>query len=261
MDCSLLPEDLCAYVDNELDEEARARVQAHLAECDACAEEMGAFRAVRAAVSRLRLHEENPPESLQAVARPADSAVGRRRTSWLRRPVPSYAVALAAAAVLVALLGSWRHYEGAFIRRAQQRDAIWAHLRAVSSICLQDPTAVTRVSTRSIPSVSDPRPVALREGAATIGVRAALHTVYLVGDDAISQFRFAPRHFRTSNLSSYTLANRVYRVGRVGDYSIASYQEPGAQIVLVSSTSPEALLLLAQNIRSDTPFDPPDVGY
>lgn len=261
MDCSVPQEDLCAYVDNELDGEALARVQAHLAECNVCAEEMGAFRATKAVVSRLRLQQEAPPQSLQAVLSPSARSTGRARLSWLRRPVPGYAVGLAAAAVLVALFVSWSHYESAFIRRAQQRDAIWAHLRGVSSVCLQDPGAVTNVSTRPVPSVPDGQPVPLREGAATIGARAALHTVYFAGDEAISRFRFAPGQFGTRDLSNYAVGNHTYRVGRVGDYSIVSYEQRGAQIVLVSSTSPEALLLLAQNIPSDTPFDPPDVGY
>ncbi len=261
MGCSLLPEDLCAYADNELDAEGRARVEAHLSACEACAEEVGAFRAVKSVVSRLKLQDEAPPESLQVAPTLVHGAPGRERVSWLRRPVPGYAVALAVAAVLVALLVSWRHYESAFIRRAQQRDVIWAHLRAVSSICLQDPGTVRRVSTRSALAGRGEQPVALEEGAATIGARAALQTVYLVGDHAISQFRFGPGQFSTRNLAEQPLGNQVYRVGRVGDYSIASCEDGAAQIVLVSSTSPEALLLLAQNIPPDRSFDPPDVGY
>jgi predicted anti-sigma-YlaC factor YlaD len=261
MGCSLLREDLCAYADNELDAEGRARVEAHLNECEACAEEVGAFRVVKSLVSRLRLQEEAPPESLQVAPTSLHGAPRRERRSWLRRPVPGYAVALAAAAVLVALLVSWRHYESAFIGRAQQRDVIWAHLRTVSSICLHDPGAVRGISTRAALRGRGERPVALEEGAATVGARAALHTVYLVGDHAISQFRFGPGQFNTRNLSEQALGNQVYRVGRVGDYSIASCEEGAAQIVLVSSTSPEALLLLAQNILPERSFDPPDVGY
>ena len=259
MDCSLLQEDLCAYVDNELDDAARARVKAHVDQCRPCADEIGAFRATKAIVARLKLQDETPPESLRIV--PEVAAAGRQRVSWLRRPVPGYAVALAAAAVLLGLLGSWQYYERGFIQRSQQRDAVWAHLRAVSSISLDQPGPFTSISTRPTGQLAEGRAVALREGAATIGPRAALHTVYLVGDHAISQYKFASGDFKTGGLAEHPIGNHVYRVGRVGDYSIASYEHRGAQMVLVSATSPKALLILAQNIPLDTPFDPPDVGY
>jgi hypothetical protein len=158
-------------------------------------------------------------------------------------------------------LTSWRHYETGFIQRTQQREAVWAHLRAVSSAFLQDPAAITSVSTRPVPALHERQPVALREGAATVGSRAALHSVYLVGHEPISRLRFRPGDFSTANLDRCAVGGCTYRTGGVGDYSIVSYEDRGAQIVLVSATSPEALLILAQNIPPEMSFDPPDVGY
>jgi hypothetical protein len=170
-------------------------------------------------------------------------------------------VAVAAAAVLVGLFVSYRSYEASFIQRAQQRDVVWAHLRAVSSVFLQDSGAVRSVSTAGILPSREGRAVAIREGAATVGVRAALHTVYLVGQHPVSQLKFGPGDFNTRGLSEYVVGSRTYRAGSMGDYSIATYEQQGVQLVLVSATSPEALLILAQNIPPNTVFDPPDVGY
>ena len=42
---------LSAYLDDELSAEARARVTAHLATCDACAQELEALQELRAGLS------------------------------------------------------------------------------------------------------------------------------------------------------------------------------------------------------------------
>jgi anti-sigma-K factor RskA len=98
------------YVVDALDEDDRARFEAHLADCAACQQEVAEFQATTGRLSQLVA--ERPPASLRAAimervastpqespARPADELAARRRS-----PMRLVAPALAVAAAVIALL-------------------------------------------------------------------------------------------------------------------------------------------------------------
>jgi mycothiol system anti-sigma-R factor len=259
MDCAELQEELSAYVDHELDPDDRARIEAHLASCEWCSEEVASYRTIKALVSRSKLEEEDAPETLQAfpdvigvVAAPTAPHV-----SWLHRPVRARSIVLAAAAVLVGLLLGWREYEARYVYGALQREAVVTHLHGVAAALPAEPSQAMNVSLRPI----DDQVYARFEGLVSVGHLAAFQTVYFMGSHPISQLRFPAGDFDDSRFEARPVGGRDYRVGRVGDYAIASYRRGPAQIVLVSDVAPEALLVLAQNIPPDTPFSVGGTGY
>jgi anti-sigma factor RsiW len=98
------------YVVDALDDEERARFEAHLADCAACQQEVAEFQATTGRLSQLMA--ERPPASVRAAimarvastpqespVRPPDELAARRRS-----PMRLVAPALAVAAALVALL-------------------------------------------------------------------------------------------------------------------------------------------------------------
>jgi anti-sigma factor RsiW len=97
------------YVVDALDDDERARFEAHLAGCAACQQEVAEFRATTGRLSQLMA--ERPPETLRAAilarvastpqesAPPPDQLAVRRRS-----PMRFVAPALAAAAAVIALL-------------------------------------------------------------------------------------------------------------------------------------------------------------
>jgi hypothetical protein len=259
MDCSELQEELCAYVDNELDPDARALVEAHISACEECAEEVASYRTLKSLVGRARLYEETPPETIRVVPEEAEPPVVHvpAQLSWLHRPVRARSVVFAAAAVLVALLIGWRQYESRYLSGVLQREAVMAHLHGVAAALPAEPDPMMNASLRPI----DDRLYATPQGLASVGHLAAFQTVYFAGSHAVSQLRFTAGDFDDNSLARQTAGGRDYRVGRMGDFSIASYRRGSVQIVLVSDVSPEALLVLAQNLPPDTPFSTGGTGY
>jgi len=259
MDCAELQEALCAYVDNELEPDERACLEAHLSLCEVCSEEVAGYRAVKSLVARRRLYQEEVPDTIHVL--PDDLEWLPTRTpaplSWLHRPVRARSVVLAAAAVFFGLFMSWRQYETRYMRNVQQREAVLAHLHGVAGVLPPELNPAVNASLRPI----DDQLYACPEGAATVGHTAAFHTVYFIGPHAVSQLRFAAGDFDDGGFDRQVVGTREYRVGRCGDYSIASYRRGEVQIVLVSSVPPEALLVLAQNIPPDTPFNTSGTGY
>jgi anti-sigma factor RsiW len=260
MDCAELQEDLCAYVDNELEFGDRLRVEEHLSACEYCAEEVASFRTLKSLVARVRLYDEDAPGSIcvlsdEELAFPPKPATAH--FSWLHRPVRARSVVLAAAAVFFALFVSWREYEARYLGNVMQREAVMAHLHAVAAALPAEPNPMLNASLRPI----DDKLYAQPEGLVNIGHIAAFQTAYFVGSLAISQLRFSAGDFDDSHFQKQTAGGREYRVGRLGEYSIASYRRGPVQIVLVSSVSPEALLVLAQKLPPDTPFDFGGTGY
>jgi hypothetical protein len=138
-----------------------------------------------------------------------------------------------------------------------QRDVVMAHLYGVAAALPAEPEQAVSVSLRPV----DDRVYARNQGLARVGHLAAFQTVYFMGPRAISQLRFEEGEFDDSRLEPRRLADREYRVGRQGDFSLATYRRGPVQIVLVSDVPPEALLLLAQNIPPDTPFNVGPTGY
>ena len=259
MDCEGLREELSAYVDHELDPEDRARVEAHLGVCELCAEEVASYRTIKSLVARSRLRDEPPPETLHVVPDVIGTlpAPDEPHLSWLHRPIRARHVVFAAAAVLVGLFVGWRGYESRYVRNTLQRDVVMAHLHGVAAALPSEPEQAMTVSLRPIDDQVYARP----EGLATVGHLMAFQTVYFMGPRAISQLRFNAGDFDDAGLEPQTVGGRSYRVGCQGDYSIASYRRGPVQIVLVSDAPPEALLLLAQNIPPDTPFNLGGTGY
>jgi len=261
MDCSLIEEELCAYVDNELEDEGRARIEGHLTACEACVAEVAGFRAAKASVSRLKLHEVDPPPSLRLLPAEPEAAAETPRVPWLTQPLRRRWVGLAAAAVFLALLASYRSYEKQFLAHRTQRDVIAAHLQGTASLLLGDRGAGQTVARRPIPRMGEGEVYPIRNGLTRLAGEPALHTIYLVGPHAISQLRLPAGAFRDDGLDRAMINGHPCRIGEVNGFSIASYQYGAAQIVLVTAGPPEVLLLLARNIPPDTPFAPLGTGY
>lgn len=96
--CEAWSEPLSAWLDGEAEPEERARVEAHLARCEACAARVHAFRALSAAM-RARADEHVPREvglRARTLLEPAERAGRRARWVWMT----GAAAALAAAATL-----------------------------------------------------------------------------------------------------------------------------------------------------------------
>jgi len=261
MDCSLIEEELCAYVDNELEDAERARIEGHLTACEVCVAEVAGFRAAKATISRLKLHEVDPPESLRLLPPEPDETADTPRVRWLTQPLRRRWVGLAAAAVFLGLLLSYRAYERQFLTHRAQRDVIAAHLQGTASLLLGDPGAAQTVAHRPIPRMGEGEVYPIRSGLTRLAGEPALHTIYLVGPHAISQLRLPAGTFRDDALDRAMINGHACRIAEVNGFSIASYQYGPAQIVLVTAGPPEALLLLARNIPPDTPFTPISTGY
>jgi hypothetical protein len=93
------PELLISYVYDECEPEARARIEAHLSECAACAAEIEALGGTRRELSAWA-----PPDVALGfqITRPqatASSAIVLRPARWWSRPMPAWAQAVAAALV------------------------------------------------------------------------------------------------------------------------------------------------------------------
>lgn len=141
--CAAVRGELVAFLNDELEAARRADVQAHLAACRACSEEMEGFRAAQQAMGRLRVRSasgEFPGQLRERIARKVAELrargsvrfrTGRERVEaswqpqewpglaeWLRRRRRTVAtVAAAAAAVLVLLAVLWTWLLGPYFRR------------------------------------------------------------------------------------------------------------------------------------------------
>ncbi|HEX2283596.1 MAG TPA: zf-HC2 domain-containing protein [Mycobacterium sp.] len=60
MDCNELVELVTAYLDGALDDDTRARVEAHLAHCDGCASYVQQFRETVRTVGKIRDEQLDP---------------------------------------------------------------------------------------------------------------------------------------------------------------------------------------------------------
>jgi anti-sigma factor RsiW len=93
---------LSAHLDDRLGERRRADLDAHLARCAACREDLEALRA--ASQSLRSLGRAEPPPGLAARVVRAAMAAPRREPSWLERLLPlTWPVAAATAAAALAL--------------------------------------------------------------------------------------------------------------------------------------------------------------
>lgn len=246
MNCELLQEDLCAYVDNELEPAGRAEIEAHVATCEECAEEALAMRAVKGVVGRLRLHDEDPPDTLTVFPEGTEEPEPRQTVAWWRRPIKGRTVALAAAAVLVALLFSYTRYERHFMQESLAREAVVAHLAGVAS-------DLSRSNPGGGMTVSLP--------AARVGSSPALQTVHYMGRHAVSELRLPSGSFDAGHLKRYEALGKEFRAGRIGDFSVAACDCGTHQVVLVSDCSPEALVAFAQNLPLTGPAGPSTTRY
>jgi hypothetical protein len=132
-----------------------------------------------------------------------------------------------------------------------------AHLRGMSDA---RPSGPSPVVTTAVRPVGDEL-YAHADGLMTVGHGTAFETTYFLGSHAVSQLRFLAGEFDDQGFERQNLNGREYRVGRCGEYSIATYRRGPTQIVLVSSAPPEALLVLARNLPPDTPFQVGPTGY
>ncbi len=98
---------LSAYADGEIPPERAAAVEAHLAACSACRDELAALRRFDLVMGSLRLREA-PPEAWEAFRDRLGERRGRR-LGWVLLAAGSAVTGLWAAAVgVVALLGAGR---------------------------------------------------------------------------------------------------------------------------------------------------------
>jgi anti-sigma factor RsiW len=122
--CALVDEQLDAYLDGELSELDRARVERHVARCAACAETLAAFELLRDDLRAAHPREVCPPRVSAAVlelaeresARTPPRAVAPRRWANVFAglvPTPAWRpVLVAAAAALVLAVPLWRTLRG-----------------------------------------------------------------------------------------------------------------------------------------------------
>ena len=105
MDCSVISADLIAYHFATCDDDARARIDAHLLGCTEC---LRAYLAIKHHTDRGTSLDARPSDAARARLRAAVAAefrpsLGARAARALRRPIPLYqSLAAAAAVVLVA---------------------------------------------------------------------------------------------------------------------------------------------------------------
>jgi len=101
------PEQISLYLDGELDDADRARIEAHFAACEACRRTRDAFAAVGD-----RVRAGAPPADRVAARRALREILARVREPLWRRsvpvPVPALAALVAALAVAVVLLAAGR---------------------------------------------------------------------------------------------------------------------------------------------------------
>src|SRR5690606_38246851 len=104
MDCDKAHEEFSAFLDGELTPEARAAVEAHLAECSSCLRELEAFRRVDALYAGLP--RVSAPEDLEKHVR---ALVASNRVVIRPRRRPRWTPIAAAAAALVLVAGvAWQ---------------------------------------------------------------------------------------------------------------------------------------------------------
>jgi len=149
---------LAAYLYNECDPEERARIEAHVAVCAACAAELAALGAARSALAAWA-----PPETelgFQIVsAREADQhivapgATVLRPARWWRRPLPAWAQ-VAAAIVIFAVGGVLGMRAGSSQSAAQPAAAVAAAPDVVrSSVTTEDLAALEQRVQRQLAGV------------------------------------------------------------------------------------------------------------
>lgn len=107
--CNAIRDILLDYCEEELSDQGRRRVEAHLAECSGCAGELARLRAIRDRVESLPVPEPSAEswdafgESVRrriALLPPPRPSLGRRLLDWLReaqflQPVPALGAAVA----------------------------------------------------------------------------------------------------------------------------------------------------------------------
>ena len=140
-DCGWVDERLDAYVDSELSAFEEARVERHLASCEACGAVAAGLRGVKASLGGLP-ELRCPERVVEAVRREALPTEVASRPVRLRR-APSYAVGLAAC--LLVAVGAWS-IRGAVERRQAElrREQIETALADLQSTLQQRATAVGR---------------------------------------------------------------------------------------------------------------------
>ncbi len=102
MDCSVISADLIAYHFATCDDDARARIDAHLLGCTEC---LRAYLAIKHHTDRGTSLDARPSDAARARLRAAVAAefqpsLGARAARALRRPIPLYQSLAAAAAVV-----------------------------------------------------------------------------------------------------------------------------------------------------------------
>jgi anti-sigma factor RsiW len=101
MNCQDIKEELVAYLDDELDPDTRAEIEAHLESCAACRAEREAYTATLQAVGKLAAPGLTP-DFKRRFFRDFDDA--QRRPPWILRPLTLAGAGLAAGALVLVLL-------------------------------------------------------------------------------------------------------------------------------------------------------------
>jgi len=251
MDCELLQDEVCAYADNELDDETRETVAAHVAHCELCEAELADMRAMKAMVGRLRLQDLDPPASLTIFPEVEAAPEPMTTVAFWRRPLSGRYIGLAAAAVFVGLMVGWRFTVGQYGDHARTADIALAHSSGVTQALKSGPPPRTV-------GLGDTGSVIWRQTWAQVGNQRVRQTIYNVGEHIVSQFDFEPGQFDDGHLPRMSLGPHSYRVDATREFSVVSRDGGSTQTVLVATCPPEVLVGLAQKIPSD---DIGGVGY
>lgn len=153
MTCEKIADFLSPYVDGELAPRERSEVDAHLASCASCQEQVTSVRSLKHAIARLASSEE-PPGAVRARVEALRLALrfGRAGFSFARKPVRIAGVVLLLAAILAAVAVRNAQSPGARLARELVSDHLrWQADVASAEVASDDPQRVIRFFEGRVP--------------------------------------------------------------------------------------------------------------
>ncbi len=256
VNCRSIDEWSGAYLDGELEEEARDQVETHLQNCPTCRKSVNREQSVRTLlrVRRNNLREAAPVLLREAVLVRLDEFDEKRRG----RRVLVWAGSVAVTALLIVSFGIGRIYEdGMTEHRSVVVETVNEHIR-----CLLSPGVGLDVGTKDRESAEEwfrskvDFPVAIPQFEATgLGFRggrlcylldrrvAYLH--YQRGDDRFSLFVMDPAGLRLPAGKDVTVGGRRICITSRKGYSLALWEADGLIYALVAGENPDRLVEIA----------------
>lgn len=242
-------EALTEVVDGVADDAARA----HVASCARCADAVARIEALGAGLRALPLAQERATATLRATLRGLEAGARAGRRRWI--PIPGFAAAMAAAAVLFLAPG------GAGMSAALADEASTRHLRAFArnAVCeveSRDPAELERWFERTFGEAID---VPHRPGFELVGARRcslfgeeAGAVVYRSGEAAVTMFVPRPGSRAARACAQAVGACRLSSAGQ----TVCAVDTPAGPRLLVGELPAERLCEVAQGRRSSRGTDP-----